>query len=78
MASFGRQYDGLHLMYLPMALYYAGFLAFVDKGSSDCQQLRLFMEQFAHTVAPCKPETSLRGSLCVFADVDDFVPCMRH
>ncbi|CDJ48730.1 ATP-binding cassette sub-family A member 3, related [Eimeria brunetti] len=52
MASFGRRYDGLHLMYLPLVLHYGGFLAFVDKGGTDCQELRLFMETFAQTVAP--------------------------
>ncbi|CDJ57706.1 ABC transporter family protein, related [Eimeria maxima] len=52
MASFGRRYDGLHLMYLPLVLHYGGLLAFVDKGGTDCQQLRLFMEKFAQTVSP--------------------------
>ncbi|CDJ35112.1 Protein Abca14, related [Eimeria mitis] len=52
MGSFGRRYDGLHMMYLPLVLHYGGFLAFVDKGGSDCQQLRLFMEKFAETVSP--------------------------
>lgn len=57
MASFGRRYDGLHLMYLPLVLHYGGLLAFVDKGGTDCQQLRLFMEKFAQTVSPCKQKT---------------------
>ncbi|XP_026190567.1 ABC transporter A family member 1 [Cyclospora cayetanensis] len=65
MPPFGRRYDGLHLMYLPAILHSGGYLAFVDKAGSDCQQLRKFLGEFAQTVSPYLMERTLESQLFI-------------